>query len=338
MSEARIPPVEPEPLRLPYSRWWPFVAGVAVGLGLRLLFSGTPGKPYVAMMSSFILLTPLLVGMVTIYVAERQQRRTWWYYVWAPALAVTLMVAGSLLIMIEGWICAILVVPLFALFGAVGGLVMGLICRRLGHPFRVLSSFAVLPLVLGPVEARLPLPQRVSTIERSCMIAAPPAAIWREIWNARDIRPEEVGQAWMYRIGVPLTQAGITEETPIGPVRHVTMGKGIHFDQVATQWHPERDVHWVYHFSKDSFPPAALDDHVRIGGAYFDLLTTSYTLTPEAGGTRLTLRIGYRVSTQFNWYAGPIADLLVGNFEEVILGFYDARSRSSTSSPESIAS
>ena len=29
----------------------------------------------------------------------------------------------------------------------------------------------------------------------------------------------------------------------------------------------------------------------------------------------------YRVSTHFNWYAGPVADLLVGNFAEVVLRF-----------------
>ena len=34
----------------------------------------------------------------------------------------------------------------------------------------------------------------------------------------------------------------------------------------------------------------------------------------------------YRVSTQFNWYAGPIAALLIGNFSEVILAFYRRRS------------
>ena len=38
------------------------------------------------------------------------------------------------------------------------------------------------------------------------------------------------------------------------------------------------------------------------------------------------VRIAYRVSTQFNWYAGPIADLLIGNFSEVILAFYQRRS------------
>ena len=103
------------------------------------------------------------------------------------------------------------------------------------------------------------------------------------------------------------------------------MGKGIHFDQVAADWEPNRRVRWLYQFSTDSFPAGALDDHVRIGGAYFDILDTEYTLHPVDGGTELRSRMSYRVSTSFNWYATPIAKFLISNFEETALRFYARR-------------
>jgi hypothetical protein len=56
-------------------RLWPLVAGAALGVVLRLLFSGVPGEPYDAMMVSFTLLVPFVVGAVTVYLAERTQRR-----------------------------------------------------------------------------------------------------------------------------------------------------------------------------------------------------------------------------------------------------------------------
>jgi hypothetical protein len=118
-------------------------------------------------------------------------------------------------------------------------------------------------------------------------------------------------------------------------LRHVTMGKGIHFDQVAVEWDENRAVTWAYRFTPDSFPPRALDDHVRIGGEYFDLGATRYLLVPEAGGTQLRITMRYRVSTGFNWYAGPIADWLVGDFAEVILAFYGARAEREVSPPPS---
>ena len=65
---------------------------------------------------------------------------------------------------------------------------------------------------------------------------------------------------------------------------------------------------------------------MRIGGEYFDLLDTEYSLQPGGDGTT-TLRVAmsYRVSTRFNWYAQPVAALFVGNFEENVLRFYARR-------------
>jgi hypothetical protein len=130
----------------------------------------------------------------------------------------------------------------------------------------------------------------------------------------------------MYRIGVPLPLSGVTQKTPTGFVRQVSMGKSIHFEQVATEWQENRFVRWTYRFDKDSFPPRALDDHVTIGGHYFDLLDTAYTLQPIGPQTtELSITMRYRVSTQFNWYADGVARFLIGNFEEVILDFYRRR-------------
>ncbi len=170
------------------------------------------------------------------------------------------------------------------------------------------------------------LPEHIDVVERAVTIDATPDRVWQQIHNVRDIRPDEVSNAWIYRIGVPLPQAGVTQATAEGLVRKITMGKNIHFDQVVTGWEENRFVRWVYRVDEDSFPPYALDDHVVLGGHYFDVQDTSYTLTRRGDATELTIRIQYRVSTQFNWYAAPIAAYLFGNFEEVILDFYRQRS------------
>lgn len=311
---------------LPYSRWWPLLAGALAGIVLRLAFWGRPGDSYAVMMGTFIYLAPMLVGAVTVYVAETTQRRSWGYYLWAPFLANAIFVLGTLLIMIEGLICAVVIVPLFGVLGSVGGLIMGIICRITNWPKRAVYSFAILPLLLGGIEADVPLPERTSLIERTLLIKAAPTVVWQQIHNARDIKPEEVNLAWAYRIGVPTPLAGITQQTPSGLVRKITMGKGIHFDQVFTDWQENRYVHWTYRFYKDSFPAHALDEHVLIGGHYFDFKDTSYTLTPRGDATELKIRMHYRVSTQFNWYADAVAQGLLGNFQEVILEFYRRRS------------
>ena len=312
---------------LPFNGWLSVLAGAIVGVLLRLVFIGSGTNPYTAMMGSFIYLSPILVGAVTVYIAERQARRTWSYYFLAPFIANILFVCGTLLIMIEGIICAILIVPLFGVLGGVSGLMMGAICRLTNWPKQAVYSVAVLPLLLGGFEQHLSLPTTISTVERFVVIDATPENIWRHLENTDRIQPSEVESAWLYRIGVPMPQAGLTEHLGEGATRHVTMGKGIHFDQVAIAWEPNRRVKWRYRFAADSFPPHALDDHVRIGGEYFDLLDTEYSLTPQDGKTELRVRMSYRVSTRFNWYARPIAELLIGNFEEVILNFYAQRAQ-----------
>lgn len=311
---------------LPYSAWWPPSAGMLVGILLRLLHAGEPHAPFNAMAGSFILYAPLAVGATTVYVAERSARRSWKYYIAAGVIANLLFVAGTMAIMIEGLICAVIIVPLFAIIGAVGGLLMGVVCRVTAWPRHAAYCFLALPLVLGAIPAPEPSERQLAVTERHLLIAAAPALVWRQLLDAPDIRPAEVGQAWMYGIGVPLPLAGMTRQTPAGLIRHVTMGKAIHFDQVATDWEENRFVRWRYRFAPDSFPAGALDDHVKIGGAYFDMIDTEYALAPSgAGSISLTIRMHYRVSTEFNWYAKPIARLLIGNFEEVILGFYSGR-------------
>jgi hypothetical protein len=310
----------------PFGWWWPLIAGALAGMALRLAFSGKPGEPFATMMAGFIYVSPILVGAVTVYIAERQQRRTWKYYFVAPFVANCLYVAGTLLIMIEGLICAIVIIPLFALLGGLGGLAMGAICRYTGWPKPTLYSVAVLPFLVAIIEADVRWSEKVRAVERSVAIDAPADVVWREILSAPDIRPEEIQDAWMFRIGVPLTQSGVIRQTPEGPMRRVTMGKDIYFDEVIADLREPRYLRWTYRYYEDSFPPYALDDHVKLGGHYFDIIDTSYTLTPSGERTVLRVQMHYRVSTRFNWYADPVARLLLGNLAGINLDYYRGRS------------
>jgi hypothetical protein len=315
--------------RLPYSKWWPVLAGALCGIVLRFIFWGGPGYPWSAMHPAFVGFAPLAVGAVTVYVAELYERRSWRYYLFAGMLANVLFVAATMVILIEGLICAILILPLFAVYGALGAALMGAICRSLNWPRKTaVYSFAAMPLLfaaLAPNDADV---SYLGAIERTVVVNADAPAIWRQLLDTRDIRQAEVGQAWMYRIGVPAPVSGITSMTPAGLVREVRMGKGIHFSQHSTQWETNRYVRWTYRFSDDSFPAGALDDHVKIGGRYFDVIDTEYVLNPIAPqSTALTVRMHYRVSTQFNWYAKLLANGLIGNFEDTVLGLYAARSK-----------
>ena len=312
--------------KLPFPFWLPIVVGSLTGIALRLIFSGARADHFTAMNETFILLAPFAVGAVSVYVAEIGARRSWRYYLFTGALTNLLFVLGTMAILIEGLICVILIAPLFSAIGALGGLFMGMLCRTVNWPRHAAFSLALLPVALGALPSPAVTPSVFKTVQREITIPSDPGKIWQQLNNIQQIQPHEVDQAWMYRIGVPLPISGVTKVGPDGLVRQIRMGKAIHFEQYATEWKVDRYVNWRYRFSPDSFPAGALDEHVQLGGAYFDLLDTDYILTPLAPrSTKLTIRMRYRVSTDFNWYAEPIARFLVGNFEETILPFYRQR-------------
>jgi hypothetical protein len=313
-----------------FSSLYPLTAGVVAGLLLRFLFYGKPGSSWSAMAGAFIYLAPLLVGAVTVYVAERKRRRSWTFYFWAPFMANCFFVVGTLLIMIEGLICAMVIVPLFAALGALGGLAMGIVCRVTNWPKQALSALAALPLALGLAGDGLPTPSEFSRVERSFFIAATAEVIWQQLTQADHIAAEDFKGTWAARIGVPMPLAGTTVlrpgDSPTGYVRLAQWQKKVHFEGLVTDWQPARYIRWTYRFAPDSFPQGALDDHVMIGGHYFDLIDTSFKLTPVSGGTQLSIAANYRVSTQFNFYADRVAQLLMGNMLQTAGDFYQHRS------------
>ena len=310
---------------LPFRPLWPIVAGALVGIGLRLAFSGSDDS-FVAMSVAFVVFGPLAIGAVTVYVAEIKKRRTWGYYASASLAATSLAVIGTLVILIEGLICAILIIPVAGVFGVLGGLLMGVVCRLTDRRGPSATCIALLPLALGGLPIDSELPQDVQSVERSLVVRARPEVVWQELLDARAIRPDEVGHAWAFRIGSPLPLEGRLLEDGPERVRRVRMTKNVYFDEVITDFRKPELVRWTYRFYADSFPPNAFDEHVVIGGRYFDVLDTSYALTAVGDATEVQMRIGYRVSTPFNWYARPVVRWLLGDLLEANLDYYRQRS------------
>jgi hypothetical protein len=202
---------------------------------------------------------------------------------------------------------------------------MGAACRLGRRTGLFLRCVPLLPLALLGIEADTNAPTQIYEIEHDVIIAAPSDVVWRHIQDIRNIRTDEVGAAWAFRIGVPTPESGVAVYAGKSPMRRVTMGKHVYFDQVVAESRANEYVRWTYKFYEDSFPPGAFDDHVRIGGRYFDLIDTSYTLVPEQAGTRLVLKFRYRLSTRFNWYAGPVLHVVMSNAADTYLSLYAAR-------------
>ncbi|HSI50880.1 MAG TPA: SRPBCC family protein [Ideonella sp.] len=284
------------------------------------------------MLWSFVLLVPCLIGVYTI-ASMAAERRSLGLSITAPWVPTLCFVGGTALLLIEGSICIAMALPVFLALASLGGLLAHAYTRVASPKQGTLNALLALPLLAGPVEAQLPLQDELARSAASIHIAATPEVVWGYINHAVQIQPAEMRGGLAYLIGLPYPQEAITQATASGGhVRKLRWDKHVAFDEPITDWEPQRYIRWTYDFKPDAFPPGALDEHVLIGGRYFDLQDTSYRLTPEAGGMRLDIEVHYRVSTHFNWYATRVGQLLVDDAAQAILRFYKHRSETTGSS------
>jgi hypothetical protein len=322
------PPLAPAKPKRPPLPWLTIlVGGAAYGLLMRLIFGLWPFAKAVPgtgpMLVSFLFFVPLVIGIWSVSRLPAEQRNVGSAILvpWAPLFLFT---AGTAALAIEGSICIALAIPIFMFMASFGGLV-ALLALKKKPSTATTSGILVLPLLLAVAEQGMPLTDATLRSTESVHIAAPPERIWHLINDATEIRPKEMESGWAWRIGVPYPVSAITVDENGGRVRKLRWQKGVHFDEPILDWDENRYIRWSYRFDADSIPDGALDDHVRVGGAYFDLVDTSYRLEPEGDGTRLTIDVGYRVSTRFNWYSARLGRWLVDDAAKTILEFYRRR-------------
>jgi rRNA maturation endonuclease Nob1 len=220
-----------------------------------------------------------------------------------------------------------MMMPLLVVFASVGG-VVGKLCRPSNAgSITTMHSVAVLPLLMAVAEPYVQPPSQELQVVDSVEINAPPDRIWREITEARNIQSEELPLSLSHLIGVPKPLEGVNVLTDDGEVRYSKWERGVNFRAVITHREVNRSISWRYEFDANSFPAGSMDEHVAIGGRYFDLRdTTFYLRAHDDGTTTLELQAHYRVTTPINFYAAPVAHLLGRDFVGTILGLYKGRS------------
>jgi hypothetical protein len=228
-----------------------------------------------------------------------------------------------MLALLEGLICVALLAPLAMILASVGGLLGGVAARliRSNRAKRVtMACVMALPLVTAPWEKPVLYRLEEREVEDVIDIKASPEVIWRNIASVRAIRPEELPPSWSHRIGFPNPVEATLSHEGVGGVRHATFTGGLYFLETVDTWEPEHRLGFTIAAQTDLIPPTTLDEHVRVGGPYFDALRGEYRLEPIGNGTiRLHLSSRHRVSTDFNWYAHLWTDAIMSDLQKRIL-------------------
>jgi hypothetical protein len=130
----------------------------------------------------------------------------------------------------------------------------------------------------------------------------------------------ELPSSWVRTVGFPRPVEATLSHEGLGGVRHASFTGGLVFTETIDNWDSLHDLSFSIHANTDSIPPTTLDEHVKIGGRYFDILEGEYRLEPLSDGdTLLHLSSRERVSTHFNPYAGFWTDAVMRSIQSSIL-------------------
>ncbi|HZY63257.1 MAG TPA: hypothetical protein VFE38_12105 [Edaphobacter sp.] len=296
------------------------IYGILLRRAVHFNWSSPSPNTFAVMTATFIFGSPVVIGILTIRRAEAHSPIRVWQWILLPWISVGLMLVTLWLFVIEGTICVVMAAPIALVCASIGGVIGG-IWGRLHKPSnRILTCIAVLPLIFAPLEARVTAPPSTRTVASEILIHAPAATIWQNIERVPAIAPSELRSTWTYRIGFPRPIEATLSYEGVGGVRHASFERGLLFIETITAWEPQHRIAFSIKADSAHIPTTTLDEHVTIGGRYFDVLNGEYTLEPLANGdTMLHLVSHQRLSTDFNDYAGLWTDAVMQNIQNNIL-------------------
>jgi hypothetical protein len=152
------------------------------------------------------------------------------------------------------------------------------------------------------------------------VVNADSSKIWDNVKNVKDIKPGEIKTHFIHLMGIPKPLNGELNKEGVGAVRSITWQKGIKFQEIITKWDENRGFEYLIKVDPKSIPPTTLDEHVMVGGRYFDVIKGGYQITPVSKGAyQVKLTCTYRVTTNLNFYSKWWANLVLNDFNEMIL-------------------
>ena len=286
----------------------------------------------------FLLVVPLCMGYIA--VEERLRGSSFekvpsskWFFL--PWLSVLITMVISVAVKWEGYICLIFAAPIMLISSMVGGILAHLDFKRRKYPVSGRVSAFAAPLLVILIEAQIPSPLEIRTVQTEMLIRAPAAVVCDNIKSVRTIDSSELPDAWVTRFGFPKPVAATLSHEGVGGVRQASFTGGLEFTETVNRWTPKSDLRFSIHANTGSIPASTLDEHVSIGGAFFDVLEGEYVLEQRPEGVLLHLSSRERLSTHLNPYAGVWTDAVMRSIQNQILEVIRKRCEASHESASS---
>jgi hypothetical protein len=305
------------------------ITGLIYGLALRLLGDNAEAQTFLTVMSlGFMVAGPLAIGWVTVAAMPPEHVSRLAAFFW-PFIPVLLGCIVTVLLRIEGFICVAMYLPLGLILSGVGGILATAKFRRSKS---TMAFVMLMPFVIHGTEGTIKFETEEHRVHNTIEIDAGPASIWNQIKSVPTITSDELQDSWVHKIGFPRPLDAVIDHEGVGGIRLARFERGLVFNETVDSWLPNESLSFAIAVDPKDIPPSALDEHVTIGGPFFDVLHGEYRIEHHPDGrATLHLESRFRLSTHFNAYAGMWTDLIMHQIQSDILSVIKKRSEQSIS-------
>lgn len=295
---------------------------------LRLLFGIRQWDELFTVMSvSFLFCLPSVTGILTVYFSNETNARKLGYRLFAPWIPVFLFFFITLATRLEGWACWLMALPLFLLAASVGGLIGGYFKLKKRTNKMQLSALSLLPILLAPAEKMISVVPRTYEAITYTDIQASAETIWSNVTRVYPIK-EAQDKGWLTKLlGLPRPVEAVLNYEGVGASREARFTNGLVFHETVSEYTDKKKMVFAIKAYPHEIPSTTMDEHVVIGGKYFDVLHGTYELERLNNTThRLHLYSRFQLTTTFNFYAGWWAKWIMKDIQYNILQIEKSRS------------
>lgn len=288
---------------------------------LRLLFGIKDWNGIFSVMSTtFLFFLPSIIGALTVYLSDKDKVEKITYRFFAPWIPIFLFLAITLLLAIEGWACWLMILPVFLIAASIGGLIGGYLkLKKRNHRLNV-SVLVFLPFLISPIEQLIEKIPGTYDAYTYIDINSNADKIWNNVTRVKTIEKQDDTGYLTEFLGFPRPLKAELNFKGVGAYREAIFTNGLIFRETVKEYEENKKMVFSIRANTYEIPSTTLDEHILIGGKYFDVLDGTYELEKlEKNKYRLHLYSKFKMNTTFNFYAGWWGKIIMEDIQNNIL-------------------
>ncbi|MDB4673328.1 hypothetical protein OAF27_00810 [Verrucomicrobiales bacterium] len=304
---------------------------VPIGIGLiyalitRLLFNLEPLSAHLAIVSwSFIVVMPFAFGGITTLIGIRLCGRSHFWIYTAPIVSILLGFAVSFILNLEALLCIIVAAPIMMVSAMLGGMTCNALLIKFDSKLQ-LNLLVLLPFASSQLERVWEQPHELVTINDSIVIESDAHTIWEQIASVPAIGEDELPFQFIYLLDFPKPISAVIDYKGVGGERKAIFERNVTFYEKVTEWEEDKTLSFTIHADPEFIPRSAFDQHIIVGGRFYDVLNGTYRIESHETHCVLHLSSTHRISSPFNAYAGFWSEWVMNQIQGSILVVIKAR-------------